>query len=266
MYGVKWSYFDINKISEKEWGYLVGFFIGDGYIRKGRIIVLALSDRDVEKGVCAKLTQIISKSGKRSWIYKKKNRSIQLTVASKDLAAHLKSIISFEDGNKSKTVSLNSLHHSTEFLKGLIGGLIDSDGNADRVAYFSTISGKLFHQIQKVSNHLKIRTGCYEHFTPKGNKAYNIWFRNRDVKKIPLPSIKLQKASWFHNRRREDLWILDVVKEMPDKFRFSDVVKKTGDKSNLIWILLNHRLIKRGYLRKVSRGVYKKTSKCKKIS
>jgi len=255
-----WSYFDVKKLSEEDQGYLIGFFIGDGYIKKGRIIIFALSNKDVERGIDVKLKEIIAKSGKRVWLCKRKNRSIQLVTASKNLVAYFKLIVNFEDGKKSKTIHLKTTFHSKEFLKGLIAGLIDSDGSVGVAAYTTTISSKLMKQIREIAKKLQIRTILFVHFTSKGNKAFNVTFRNSDLKENPVPSIKLISKSWFHKKRRKDLWILDVVKGMPYEFTFSDIVNKTGCQPNLIWILLNHRLIRRrNYLEKVSRGIYKKT-------
>ena len=176
------------------------------------------------------------------------------------MASYFKSIVNFKDGKKSKTVYLKTTSHSQKFLKGVIAGLIDSDGSVGDSSYCTTISSKLMKQTREIAKKLRIRTTLFVHSTSKGNKAFNTSFRNSDIKKNLVPSVKLFLKSWFHKRRRKDLWILDIVKEMSNEFTFSEIVNKTGCPRNLIWILLNHRLIRRrGYLEKVSRGMYRKT-------
>jgi len=257
------TFCDIAKLSKEEIGYLLGFFVGDGYIKKGKTqIIFALSFRDIKNGIFSYLKKIIEKTGKRTWICKRKNKSIQLVLSSRELVDYLNSVLNFESGNKSKTVCLKTLNYSKEFFKGFLGGLIDADGNANRYAYITTISCQLAGQIIKICNKLDIHTSEYTHLTSKSNIARKIAFWNSDVKKELIPSIKLKNSSWFHSKRRKDLWILDVVKEMPQTFTFSDTVKKSSASPGLVWILLNDRLInKRLYLKKLKRGIYQKTSK-----
>ena len=255
------THFDISRLSEEEIGYLAGFFIGDGCIKKGKTqIIFALSLGDVESGILDKLKQIVEKSGKRVWICKRKNKSIQLVLSSKKMVECFREMLLFEDGNKSKTVKLRQLEYSVNFYKGLLAGLIDFDGNANRYAFITTISYELGDQIIKICNRLNIHTSEYRHLTSKLNVARKIALWNSDVKREALPSVKLHNSSWFNYNRRKDLWIIDVVKELPQTFTFGDVVKKSSVSSNLVWILLNNRLIiKRHYLKKLGRGIYQKT-------
>jgi len=257
------TFCDITKLSKEEIGYLLGFFVGDGYIKKGKTqIIFALSLNDVENGILNKLKGIIEKTGKRTWICKRKNKSIQLVLSSKELVRYLRETLWFEEGNKSRTVHLKCLKHSKDFLKGFLAGLIDSDGNANRYAFIITISYKLGDQVIKICNKLSIHTNEYRYLTSKLNLARKISLWNSDVKREFIPSIKLQNSSWFNSKRRKNLWIMDIITEMPQIFTFSNIVKKSSVNPGLVWILLNDRLInKRHYLKKLKRGIYQKTSK-----
>jgi hypothetical protein len=255
------TYFNILRLTEEEKGYLIGFFIGDGYIKKGKTqVIFALSLDDVKHGILNKLKLILEKSGKKTWICNRKNKSIQLVLSSRRLVDYFRETVSFEDGNKSKTAQLIRLDYSADFFKGFLSGLIDSDGNANRYAFISTISYNLGNQIIEVCIRLNIHTSEYRSLTSKSNTARKIALWNSDVKREVLPSVKLQNSSWFNSKRRKDLWIIDVVNDLPKTFTFADVVKKSSANPSLVWVLLNDRLIrKRHYLKRISRGIYQKT-------
>ncbi len=117
----------LNIVKNKEWGYLTGFFMGDGniYIDKKRYdyrLRLFLNIR--ETTIRDKLIKILRGYGLNPNFFRQGNE-IVISVRSKFLILELLNTIdTLYKGLNGK--------YSHDFLVGVIEGLIDSDGNIER--------------------------------------------------------------------------------------------------------------------------------------
>ena len=117
----------IEKLKEKEKGYLVGLYLGDGNIfinqEKG-IYRLTFYLSPLDQQVSKKLQHLFGKLKLNVIRYYSKNGSLRVEIYSKKLIEWLTSI-AYKQKNFIK------LPQSHQFLVGFIEGMIDSDGNIE---------------------------------------------------------------------------------------------------------------------------------------
>jgi len=212
-YCKKMTYLNQAALSEKELGYLVGMFVGDGthIIKTGRgtyITKFSLDKRrddDVATHVCG----LFAKGDKRVAQRIERN-SITLRVFSKEfvnfLAKHVERIEQSNTHRKKKLL-IDYEKWSEAFKLGFVGGLIDSDGHV----YFDTKRGKRFgalirtangalrDQIISVLSNLGVATTTYKgkyheksySFLPQ----YVIYIPTKELNEMPeMLSIKLRRC------------------------------------------------------------------------
>jgi len=135
-YAKKQMRLDLDALDERERGYVVGFFVGDGSrfsrMKSGHYGVKFAFDakRDVE--IASFLCAIFAKAGKQTRPYQEETWLI-MKVYSQKLLAFLSRFVDYVEieGRKRKMlVGLNDW--SYEFRLGFLSGLIDSDGHVHR--------------------------------------------------------------------------------------------------------------------------------------
>lgn len=112
-------------------GYFVGFFVGDGNYNNGNgNIVFTQKDRSVLEHINEILFETLGVVGRIR--YKRDNTNCYTLVVSSSVVWWLLSdVFHVEDKAENKTLPINFLEYSEEFSKGLICGLIDSDGTVN---------------------------------------------------------------------------------------------------------------------------------------
>ncbi len=130
---------DFDKITEREKGYLCGFYVGDGNIfvyPKQWIYRLRFHTYVNEIHVQNNLVKICSKLCNNIRRYKAKNNTVIIEIHSKDLLASI-------DKHVTKN-GLRNLRAPISFRKGFIEGMTDSDGYVQRkYAEITTLNKKL---------------------------------------------------------------------------------------------------------------------------
>lgn len=109
-------------------GYFVGFFIGDGnYDNTDRNINFTQNDRDVLLRLNSILFESLGVAGR---LYCKKDvyNCYNLLVSSDFLYWLLRNYFKIQDKSYNKTIPFNIYETNEEFAKGILCGLIDSDG------------------------------------------------------------------------------------------------------------------------------------------
>lgn len=112
----------------EDFGYFVGFFVGDGHYDNSR---KCLSFTQKDKTVLEHLAEIAYDiAGVSSIIEYKKDKTNcwRLYVNSKALYSLFKDYFRIKDYAQNKNIPINTLEFTDEFAKGIIEGLIDSDG------------------------------------------------------------------------------------------------------------------------------------------
>jgi intein-encoded DNA endonuclease-like protein len=145
---------DLTSLTEKEQGYLVGFYIGDGNIfvdEKQGIYRMRYFLSLHEHNVLATLSKILSKIFKRLREYPGKDNTFIVEVHSKQFLDFIKNIAN-KDG-------LYQSDKPVDFLKGLLEGLIDSDGHVQRnYTEITTMNAKLKENILHITQKFGIKS------------------------------------------------------------------------------------------------------------
>ncbi|MFB3888848.1 MAG: LAGLIDADG family homing endonuclease [Candidatus Bathyarchaeia archaeon] len=132
----KQSSIDFDFLSEREIGYIVGFFVGDGSRvcdkRTGHYGAQFGLDARRDSEITSFLRKLFEKSGKRVTLYSEGNWLV-MRVYSKKFLTFLERFVSYEDiGGQTKKVLTRPFDWSCDFSFGFLGGLIDADGHVYR--------------------------------------------------------------------------------------------------------------------------------------
>ena len=141
-------------------------YIGDGNVftsnQKGIYRIrwyLSTRGKEIEK----RLTKILEKLNLQVRKYEEKDNTLIIETHSKEFLEWLSSVAS-KDGIKMNV-------HSAEFLRGVIEGLIDSDGYVKRnYAEITTSNHKLKENIISILKTLKIRYNVRTYVSPLSSK------------------------------------------------------------------------------------------------
>lgn len=175
---------NILKLNE-EFGYVVGFFIGDGnynivndeyeavlhFTQKDRAVLEKIAD------ICVRYVNAIPiisyKEGKNNcWI---------LDIFSPELVWIFKNIFNIKHLAQNKTLPINIFNYTKEFATGIIEGLIDSDGNVNKdVIQIRLASRTAIQQISVLIRQLGFTGGNQVQNLPFSNNTeiktnYTIW-------------------------------------------------------------------------------------------
>lgn len=113
---------------DRSLGYVVGFFIGDGnYNNTSDHIIFSQKEQEILN----RLSEMLFESfGIVSYIeYNQGIEKYYLTICSKILSDFFRNFLGIKDKAHNKCLPVNLLSFNEEFAKGIIEGLIDSDGN-----------------------------------------------------------------------------------------------------------------------------------------
>lgn len=161
-------------------GYIVGFFIGDGnYDNTWNTLMFSQKDKDI----LVKLSEIffesfgvvgyesISSSGDK-W---------QLKICSNIVNQFFKKFLNIKDKSENKCLPTNLLMFNEDFAKGIIEGLIDSDGTVNDSSVLIRLSSReCITQLTKLLRYFGYGVSMIHQATPFGNNLkiksnYDIW-------------------------------------------------------------------------------------------
>lgn len=159
----KMTKFDSGLINEHEKGYIVGLFLGDGSLNRGRkeprFFVRFSLDLKRDCDIASELTQIVKKAGKKLSIFPSKSTLI-VKICSKEFVKFLQEFIVYEKGSdrKSQKILLLRENWPRDFQYGVLAGIIDSDGHVHRHlgTEIKTVSKEVFGKIVELLNSLGI--------------------------------------------------------------------------------------------------------------
>ena len=164
------SVLDFSVFSEKELGYVVGFYVGDGSRieekRSGHFGAKFALDAKNDLDIASLLQTLFEKSGKRVTLYSV-GSWLTMKVYSKSLLKILQGYVEYVIDNEGKhKVLVNPSVWSRDFTLGFLGGIIDADGhvlkNKRRIGHFGavivTANPKLARQLVKLFIGLGLET------------------------------------------------------------------------------------------------------------
>lgn len=199
-----------NESAETELGEFIGFFMGDGHFEHtvGSAYKTSLYFGPEEKEYASYMSGISSKVfGKELRRWKTGLNYIHLVVCGKEIYEIIRRYVSYGE-NKTHTVKLadNPKNHSIKCLKGIIRGLIASDGTVNipykRISFSST-SKELVYQTAEALKIFDINSNIYYSNQKHYSTLYTLVISRREnlikfSEKIgltePLKCSKLTKA------------------------------------------------------------------------
>ncbi len=188
---------EIEKLSKMEIGYILGIFVGDGYIyhdKKNRHYSIEFylnSEKDSD--IIKFLFSILIKIGAKPYIYKDKRfNSIRIRVRSKKLYNFLIQL------NKNKP-------SSNEFKVGFISGFIDAEGyvnSAKSIISIVNTNKKVLKTIKKYLEDLKIKSNINERKKSIKDRlpSYRLYIPVKFIK-IRNNSLKIQRYKMSSRQR-----------------------------------------------------------------
>lgn len=165
------SKIQLENLSDIERGYLFGLFFGDGNFDVRKIDYsyrIAFNfDKNRDQKIIDNFVKIIKKMTKKfhSWT---SGNNFRIVIVSKLLLEYLGQYIIYKKRKKGfitinkKYCLKNQNKWSTEFLRGFIGGIIDSDGFVgNRFVMITTYSDKFSRQFIKILNKFSIKNSVH---------------------------------------------------------------------------------------------------------
>jgi len=193
-YCQKMTKLNLNLLNESEKGYIVGFFLGDGSLNKGRktprYIVRFALDAKRDQEIAKRLVQIFQKAHKKVSVFPRENTLI-VKVCSKELVKYIEAYIPYKASwnyQKEKTFQVDK-NWSHTFQYGALAGIIDSDGHVHRHlgTEIKTVSPSIFEGILNLLNNLGIVAET------KQRKATESSYSRKTFYLIYLPSLQMKK-------------------------------------------------------------------------
>lgn len=135
-YCQKMTRLNLDILSEWEKGYIIGLFLGDGDINRGRknsrYIVRFTLDAKRDRDISLKLRQIFKKGDKKISIFQRNNMLIA-KVCSKELVKYIQRFVEYrKKGTKQEKILKIRKDWSVDFQYGILAGIIDSDGHVHK--------------------------------------------------------------------------------------------------------------------------------------
>ena len=159
----KMTKLDLTLLSKFEKGYIIGFFLGDGDINRGRktprYIVRFSLDAKRDQDISARLYQIFQKGRKKISIFPR-DATLIVKVCSKELVDYIQTCIEYKRSQENRIKKLKIRKDwTTEFQYGILAGIIDSDGYVHKHlgTEIKTVSPSIFKGIINILKNLGIK-------------------------------------------------------------------------------------------------------------
>ena len=201
---------NLKALQEKELGYLLGVYVGDGSLirhkARGEYMLKIAFDRSKDADIIEFVAAMFRKAGKQ--VTRTNWRSVTfLRIWSKPLYDFIQTyVLSLPTitSNRHMKILLSTEKWNIEFAIGFLGGLIDSDGHVMRTksgghfgAGVTTSSTSLRDQLQNLCSSLGLTTTTRidKRGTPNVRPRYMIYITSDSMRKIcsEIPSIKHQR-------------------------------------------------------------------------
>lgn len=163
-YCQKMTRLDLSLLSVWEKGYVIGLFLRDGDINRGRktprYIVRFSLDAKRDQDVSARLYQIFQKARKKISIFSR-DATLIVKVCSKELVNYIQTCLEYrrDRNNQIEKKLLISKDWSLGFQYGILAGIIDSDGHVQKHlgTEIKTVSPLIFRGILRILANLGIK-------------------------------------------------------------------------------------------------------------
>lgn len=203
---------DLKALKEKELGYLLGVYVGDGSLirhkGRGEYLLKIAFDRFKDRDISEFVVSMFQKAGKQ--VTRTNWRFVTfLRIWSKSLYDFVRSHVlsrQLATSNRHVKILVHPENWSHEFAIGFLGGLIDSDGHVMRSrsrghygACVTTSSASLRDQLQNLCGELGLKTTIRldKHGAPTFRPRYTIYIASYSLRKI-CPEILSTKHQRFH--------------------------------------------------------------------
>jgi len=208
-YCKKQTKLNMNALSAKEQGYILGMFVGDGNVimktSKGQYGLKFTLDNKRDQKIAHFLRILFKKAGKKTET-RTEARSLYIRIFSKKLTGFISNLVSTTkrpDSQRNIKSLVNYENWSSDFKIGFVSGLLDSDGyvhygkkGKHYGAVIKTNNPSLAKQIQGIFSDLKvmaeIRAHEFQGTYPTDNLCYDIYIPSKEMWKFchTLLSIK----------------------------------------------------------------------------
>lgn len=207
----KMTKLDPNLLSEFEKGYIIGFFLGDGNIDRGRktqrYFVRFFLDTRRDRDICMYLCSIFQKGRKRVSILTGK-AVITLKICSKELVDFILKYVEYKrDIDNRLEKRLNpSRNWPIELQYGILSGIIDSDGYVHEHlgTQIKTVSSSFQRRIRNMLTYLRINATFREEdatrnsFSKRSRYVIYIPSAEMNANRDKLHSVKIKRYLGFH--------------------------------------------------------------------
>lgn len=232
-------------LKQEEIGEICGIFAGDGSLDKTKPFVRIYIDLN-EEGYAHYISILLSKIVKRPVKIRRDTKNVFIVyVFSQKLVDLLKKYLIW-GRHKSRSIRLKTLKHSTQFIKGFIRGLLDTDGCTNRGSVeFNTVSKQLNRQVSYFLKKLGFEFKVCEWDYIKGT-AYKIFIKTVESKRLVefvIPrNPKRYKLSDTLIDHHEEQKILELRKAGKRVYDIAKLVKRSH--ASVSKILLKHEISK----------------------
>lgn len=202
----KMTRLNLDLLSEWERGYIIGLFLGDGDINKGRknprYVVRFTLDAKRDKDISLRLRQIFEKGYKKVSIFRR-NNTLVAKVCSKELVKYIQRFVGYrrEGTEQEKKLKIRK-DWTVDFQYGVLAGIIDSDGHVHKHlgTEIKTVSPSIFKGIVNLLRRLGIKAKIKRRLEEKSYSKkikYTVYIPSAEMKlyKNRICSVKFYR---FH--------------------------------------------------------------------
>lgn len=201
-FGRKIKLVNFNENLKEEFGEVLGVFIGDGSFYLDRNfnytlrITLSIGEMDYAVYLCNLIEKVFGKTA-NIWVYRKYN-VIYITFLSKVIYKIIKKYVYWK-GRKSHSVHLINPHNlDNKILKGIIRGLIASDGSVyvpkNRIS-FGSVSKKMCLQFSEILNIFGVKSYIYPVHYKNKKTLYHLHITGKENIKLFKQQIDLTEPN-----------------------------------------------------------------------